>query len=37
MGAASLLERAGRRDLAVVVGSAEDVTAAAGRRLETGE
>jgi hydroxyacylglutathione hydrolase len=37
MGAASLLERAGRRDLAVVVGSPEDVTAAAGRRLETGE
>jgi hydroxyacylglutathione hydrolase len=37
MGAASLLERAGHRDLAVVVGSPEDVTVAAGRRLEPGE
>ncbi|TDO51097.1 glyoxylase-like metal-dependent hydrolase (beta-lactamase superfamily II) [Kribbella sp. VKM Ac-2571] len=36
MSAASLLERAGHRDLAVLVGGAEDWTAATGRELETG-
>jgi rhodanese-related sulfurtransferase len=36
MSAASLLERAGHRDLAVLVGGAEDWSAATGRDLETG-
>jgi rhodanese-related sulfurtransferase/glyoxylase-like metal-dependent hydrolase (beta-lactamase superfamily II) len=36
MGAASLLEQAGHRDLAVLDGGPEDWTHATGRRLETG-
>ncbi|UUV28670.1 MBL fold metallo-hydrolase [Amycolatopsis roodepoortensis] len=36
MGAASLLERAGHRDLAVLTGGADDWAAASGRHLETG-
>jgi rhodanese-related sulfurtransferase len=35
-GAASLLERAGHRDLAVLTGGPEDWTRATGRNLETG-
>jgi hydroxyacylglutathione hydrolase len=37
MTAASLLERAGHRDLAVLVGGADDWATAAGRRLAEGE
>jgi hydroxyacylglutathione hydrolase len=36
-GGASLLERAGHRDLAILVGGAEDWAGATGRSLETGE
>ena len=36
MGAASLLEQAGHRDLAVLTGGPEDWATATGRRLETG-
>ncbi|GHF35423.1 glyoxylase-like metal-dependent hydrolase (beta-lactamase superfamily II)/rhodanese-related sulfurtransferase [Amycolatopsis bartoniae] len=36
MGAASLLEQAGHRDLAVLTGGPEDWAAATGRHLETG-
>lgn len=37
MGAASLLERAGRHDVAVLVGGPDDWATATGRRLETGQ
>lgn len=37
MGAASLLEQAGHRDLAVLTGGPEDWAAATGQRLETGQ
>jgi hydroxyacylglutathione hydrolase len=36
MGAASLLEQAGHRDLAVLIGGPDDWAMATGRRLETG-
>jgi hydroxyacylglutathione hydrolase len=36
MGAASLLERAGHRDLSVLVGGPDDWADATGRRLATG-